>query len=488
MKKNVLLLFLTLCIIPVKVFAAGGFGVATGSVSMYPGESRVVAITSSNAVGRLDISSSNGGVAGVGPGSVFIQTPGASSSITITGNAVGTAVVTVTASENFATFDEEILAGQTRTITVNVVPVPAPTPSDNTNNYVPNSGSNNNYNNVNPITDGDNKSANNNIKELKIEGFELVKIDNNNYTLVVPKNIDSINISAMAEDNKATITGSGKHDLIIGDNTIGVIVTAENGVQNVINIKVTRKENYYLEDLDVVLKDNKINNPEIVIKEDTKISAKDFEKIKSSKKTVNFNYYNNDKKLIYSFIIDGSKLKNTSDFITTISNNSDNKNEILKLSNYADGLFRVLKQANNLPNGMTIKLFVGDKYQDNDLVNIYVYNKDKKKLEVLKNKVKVEKGYIEFSAINMSDYFITMSNIGNLEEVVVPKDNSIFPLIIVLIIIGIIGVGGLVYFFLVKNKGKKDDNNTSAVIVNSRDISSENIAIESSKETNDVNS
>ena len=272
MKKSILLILLVVFVIPFKVFATGGFGVTTTSVSMYPGESRTVTITTSNAVGRLDISSTNGGVASVSPGSTFIQNPGSSATITITGNAVGTATVNVVASENFATMDEEILAGQTRSISVNVIARPTPpSPSggDNNNNNNNNSNNNNNNNNSN---NNSNKSTNNKLKELSVEGFSLTKVDANNYTLTVPNNITSINIKAAADDKKAKVTGTGSHNLNVGENTIEVVVTAESGAQNKINIKVTRKKEFGLEDIDEILKNSKEETSAITLKPEDFVS------------------------------------------------------------------------------------------------------------------------------------------------------------------------------------------------------------------------
>ena len=56
------------------------------------------------------------------------------------------------------------------------------------------------------------------------------------------------------------IVTSGKVDYKykVGENNCEVIVTSESGEQNKINIKVTRKDAYYLDDLETLLKDDKI--------------------------------------------------------------------------------------------------------------------------------------------------------------------------------------------------------------------------------------
>ena len=451
----------------INVFAtSGSLGVSSSSV--YVGDSfTVTANVSSAAAWNIHVSAS-GPVSGcsINQADATADAMDTNKTFSATCTATGTGTITITLSGDVtsASNGNAVNVSGSRSVSVSNRPTPPSNNNNNNNNNIPrnnnNNHSNNNNSNNNQATD--NRSKNNNIKELSVEGYDLTKVDNNNYTLSVPNDVTSINIKATAEDSKSKVTGAGSHDINVGENNIEVVVTAENGSQNKITIKVTRKDGYYLEDLDTVLKNNKIADINITIKSDTKITAQDLEKIKSSGKTVKFNYYNDDKSLVYSWIVDGSKLKNTSDLFTTILNDSDNKKDILRLSNYADGLFVGLKQTSNLPSGTKIKLFIGNKYKDNDLVNVYAYVKNNDKLELVKSKLKVENGYIEFDVTYDSDYFVTMSTIPSSDKVVTTTGNSSSP--ILLIIIGILSllVIGLVIAFIVKNKkNKKDDNNNN---------------------------
>lgn len=438
-KKYLIILLLTMIIIPFKVFAAGGFSVSTTSISIYPGETKTITISTNNAVGKLNISSSNGGVASASPGSIFIQNPGSSGSITITGNSVGTATISVVASDNFATMDEEILAGQAKTITVNVIEKTEPQPS---NPQPSNPQSQNNL------------SKNNNIKSLSVEGYELVKVDNNNYTLTVSNDVTSINVNATAEDSKAKVSGTGVKELTVGENNIEVIITSESGSQNKITIKVTRKDGYYLEDLDSVLKNEKLQDADIIIKTDSKITQEQLNQIKDSKKTLRFNYYDDNKKLIYSWTINGKEIKDNQEFTTSITFATENVKEIYKLSNYADGLYVNFKHTGDLPKGTKIKLYVGDKFENESIVNVYHYNNTEKTLDFIKDNLKVSDGYIEFDVEHCSEYFVTMSTIDN----VVKKDTS-SNIFMIFTIIELIVIIGLVAFIFIKLKPLKKDNN-----------------------------
>ena len=206
-----------------------------------------------------------------------------------------------------------------------------------------NNNTNNNHN-TSPSTEEKTnvgKSNNNKLKELSVENQKIVKKDDNNYTLTVANDVSSIMVKATPEDNKAKVTGTGKHNLKIGDNLIKVVVTSESGLSNTTLIKVTRKDAYYIEDLYSCLDENDSNIINIRIKQDTIIKKEDLDKIKSTKQTVRFNYQSDS--ISYYWIIDGSKLSDTDDFITTVTE-SENKKSMLEASNYSDGLFFGLKQ------------------------------------------------------------------------------------------------------------------------------------------------
>lgn len=453
-KKYLIILLLTMIIIPFKVFAAGGFSVSTTSISIYPGETKTITISTNNAVGKLNISSSNGGVASASPGSIFIQNPGSSESVTITGNSVGTATISVVASDNFATMDEEILAGQAKTITVNVVEKTEPQPS---NPQPSNPQSQNNL------------SKNNNIKSLSVEGYELVKVDNNNYTLTVSNDVTSINVNATAEDSKAKVSGTGVKELTVGENNIEVIITSESGSQNKITIKVTRKDGYYLEDLDSVLKNEKLQDADIIIKTDSKITQEQLNQIKDSKKTLRFNYYDDNKKLIYSWTINGKEIKDNQEFTTSITFATENVKEIYKLSNYADGLYVNFKHTGDLPKGTKIKLYVGDKFENESIVNVYHYNNTEKTLDFIKDNLKVSDGYIEFDVEHCSEYFVTMSTIDN-----VLKKDGLSNIFIIFTIIELIVIISLVAFIFIKLNPLKKDNNIDLSKTNINDFNNIN--------------
>ncbi len=68
----------------------------------------------------------------------------------------------------------------------------------------------------------------------------------NNYTLKVGKDVNSVTVSAVANNSSAKISGTGKITLNYGDNNVDVVVTATSGVKRTYRIKVTREKPAYI--------------------------------------------------------------------------------------------------------------------------------------------------------------------------------------------------------------------------------------------------
>lgn len=126
--KTIFIAVLMVLFMPHKTFAAGGFNLSASSITMHPGESTTLMIAADNSAGKINIASSDPSVVSVNPSVIFLDLN--SEPITLSANALGSVTISVEASSNFATYDEEVLAGVTKTVTVNVVELPpAPAPS-----------------------------------------------------------------------------------------------------------------------------------------------------------------------------------------------------------------------------------------------------------------------------------------------------------------------------------------------------------------------
>ena len=90
------------------------------------------------------------------------------------------------------------------------------------------------------------KSSNNYLSDLKVNGQTVIDFNKEKleYTLDdVKGDVSSIEVSAITEDTKASVTGTGNKSLSVGDNSIEVIVTAENGTTKTYTIKVKKLSN-----------------------------------------------------------------------------------------------------------------------------------------------------------------------------------------------------------------------------------------------------
>ena len=113
----------------------------------------------------------------------------------------------------------------------------------------PNGGDNSGYSNSNDGNDENDvdpdKSTNNYLKALSIDGVKISPAFNKDkleYTAVVDGNKEKINIKGEVEDNKSSVNGLGEKELKEGINKLEIIVTAENGQTRKYIISVTRKE------------------------------------------------------------------------------------------------------------------------------------------------------------------------------------------------------------------------------------------------------
>lgn len=123
----------------------------------------------------------------------------------------------------------------------------------------------------------ENKSSNNYLESLKVEGHEFTfNKQTINYDIGEVEE-KTINIEAILEDEKATVNGAGKVELKEGENDIRVDVISESGTTRTYHIKAVYKSNNKTEDVNSnVITNNEVNaetkiNDEEKIKEDNNI-------------------------------------------------------------------------------------------------------------------------------------------------------------------------------------------------------------------------
>ena len=419
---SIILLFLLF--FPVTIKAAGNITVSPSAITIEQGESVSFNIVAVNTIGDVSILSSNTSIATVSTSSwetgMVEVNQTKKGSINVKGVSIGS--TTIVLKLDAATFDSEDLSGQTRIVNVTVKA---------------------------------RSSRNNNIKELNVEGYDLIKVDNNNYTLTVNSDVESININGTAEDSKSTIVGLGLKNLSVGDNVFEITVTSESGASNVFYVKVTRKDGYYLMDLEEVLDNAK--SKEIIINYDDVLSEDQIKKIKSSKKSVELSYYNSDKLKVYSWILNGAKISDTSSFNTKVVLESNYIDEIKKESNYAEGINVSFAHNGKFPESAVAKIYVGNNFENKDNVNLYYYDLNTKKLVFISDAEVNKEGYIEYPVNEHSDIFITKAELNKVSRNLKFNENKKNGNLVVFIILEIVQIGIIVFLVVLFLKTKKNN-------------------------------
>ena len=85
------------------------------------------------------------------------------------------------------------------------------------------------------------KSKNNNLKALSVEGYELTPEFNQDtleYSTTVPSTVNTVKINATKADNYASVTGTGEFEVVEGPNGFDVVVRSETGAEKVYHINV----------------------------------------------------------------------------------------------------------------------------------------------------------------------------------------------------------------------------------------------------------
>ena len=87
------------------------------------------------------------------------------------------------------------------------------------------------------------ESSNANLSNLGIRphDFSGFRSATTSYSVTVPADTESVEVYAEAQDSNATVTGTGTVNLQEGENTVNVVVTAEDGTTKTYTITITRE-------------------------------------------------------------------------------------------------------------------------------------------------------------------------------------------------------------------------------------------------------
>ena len=130
------------------------------------------------------------------------------------------------------------------------------------------------------------KSTNNNLKGLSVEGYEITPAFNKDtleYTVNLDSNVESIKINATKEDGYASVSGAGDKEVALGDNKFEIKVTSETGKEKVYVLNVIVNDNnpitksYDGKDYSVVKRKSSLTVPNNELFTETSIKIEEFD-------------------------------------------------------------------------------------------------------------------------------------------------------------------------------------------------------------------
>lgn len=191
---------------------AGSLSISASSTSVTTNGSVTITVKASGLAGKFSVTSSNGNVLSGGTSSVWLDDENATYKFTAKNTGTTTITVTPTNAADFATGNAYTAS---KSVTVKVVK-----PRE--------------------------KSTNNNLKSLSVEGYSISPSFNKNtleYTVSLESNVEKIKINASKEDGYASLNGTGEKSVVEGDNKFEIVVTSETGSKKTYILTATVKDN-----------------------------------------------------------------------------------------------------------------------------------------------------------------------------------------------------------------------------------------------------
>lgn len=210
-KVTLIIAIFAIMIVTLNFVEASSLSIFATKTSLTVGNSATITVTGNDAIGKVNISSSNSNIISVSSGSLWVEE---SASFKITAKAVGNATITITPA------DMSTSSGQTASVGAKSITIYSKAV------YV------------------DTRSKDNNLSSLTVEGYEIAFDTNNtSYNIDASYDVEKLNINAATSDAKASVKIEGNDGLVPGENIIKVICTAENGTQKIYEIKVNKSKN-----------------------------------------------------------------------------------------------------------------------------------------------------------------------------------------------------------------------------------------------------
>lgn len=213
------LLLIAFITLPTILNAAGSYSASLSASTIYVGGSANVVITTTNAAGKFNVTSSNTSVATVSNSSSWVDGR-MDTTITVKGIKAGTATITVTPVN--VSDDEYNLITTSKNLTITVKE--RQTTPTNTPTVVK-------------------KSSDATLKSIEnLNGIIEFDPSVTKYTVYVDKTVTTLGLKAVANSSKAKVEITGDENFVIGTNLVTIKVTAEDGTVKTYEITVIKSK------------------------------------------------------------------------------------------------------------------------------------------------------------------------------------------------------------------------------------------------------
>jgi len=280
---------------------------------------------------------------------------------------------------------------------------PAPNPGGNTTN-------NNNTTNITHTTTvilpsgSDYKSYDNTLLRLIVDGKNIY-LGSYMPTVFVDNSVTEVKVEYVKSDKKSTVVVEGNKNLKVGNNIVTVTVTAEVGDVNVYRVVVVRrgKENNITSN---VLTENK--EVKIITTVAPVVDMETIEDVKDNNKTLIVLIQDNNGRTLYEWNVDGSYLTYVEGGLDTyITYLVDVPHPLNESITDKEASYLGFRQRGVLPSVAIINVYVGEKYADGTILNLYRYNEATSGVDYQYGNIKVSGGYIQLRIYDGAEYILT---------------------------------------------------------------------------------
>lgn len=252
-------------------------------------------------------------------------------------------------------------------------------------------------------------STNNYLSSLSVTGYEIeFNKDTLEYSLTVEANVDKIDIKTTLADSKAKVIVSNVDPLKSGSNEIIITVTAENGTNRIYKVIVNKKlgNKVDITNLKDVIDTTTDKTIEVEIKDDnTLISKEIIDSLSGKDIELIINKYKGNE-IDYIWYINAQSIENGFEFDTLVKFETNNMENIDKLTNNAKTKYLSFNYSGKLPAGSEFKVYVGDKFNDNEVLKLYYYDESNNTIKLESENIRVTGGYVRFGISHCSDYIL----------------------------------------------------------------------------------